>query len=390
MDAHHRDITAVDRDGRRRQTQATTGSAQTIATTTATATTVTTTALIAATAALTTGVVTAVMTSGILQSHRARPSLTTLRRVGISSRSALSLVFAVAVHTIWRGSSYICGVLQVLGSHEFESRTDLPFERVLGAQAPRTKYRRRRGETKTVIHWGQRKLLLSEVEFLTKYARSGTTVVYAGAAPGTHTSFLIRLFPHVSFVLVDPAPFSRRLCESERVHLRQELFTDAIAAEFAGQSDILFVSDVRSCDWQLLSDSEVEKQVEDDMAAQMRWHDIIKPRHSMLKFRLSWNAGETEYLDGEIFLPIWGPITTTEARLITPENSTARRMWVNTTYEEQMFHFLRWALIRLVSAPMSASAGDTSVVESSICLRLCKLLRGQCSGGCSSGGFFGL
>eukprot|EP00050_Salpingoeca_kvevrii_P003303 m.221305 g.221305 ORF g.221305 m.221305 type:complete len:382 (+) comp10805_c2_seq15:473-1618(+) len=284
-----------------------------------------------------------------------------------------------------------CGhLLQVLGSHEFESRTDLPFERVLGAQAPRTKYRRRRGETKTVIHWGQRKLLLSEVEFLTKYARSGTTVVYAGAAPGTHTSFLIRLFPHVSFVLVDPAPFSRRLCESERVHLRQELFTDAIAAEFAGQSDILFVSDVRSCDWQLLSDSEVEKQVEDDMAAQMRWHDIIKPRHSMLKFRLSWNAGETEYLDGEIFLPIWGPITTTEARLITPENSTARRMWVNTTYEEQMFHFLRWALIRLVSAPMSASAGDTSVVESSICLRLCKLLRGQCSGGCSSGGFFGL
>ena len=73
----------------------------------------------------------------------------------------------------------------------------------------------------------------------------------------------------------------------------------------------------------------------------MRWHDILKPHRSMLKFRLSWQPGMTEYLDGffclcfsiydicvsiisiilmelgNLHLPIWGPVTTTESRLIT-------------------------------------------------------------------------
>lgn len=94
------------------------------------------------------------------------------------------------------------------------------------------KYRRRRNEKKTVIHWGQRKLFMSELSFFTQFAKSGYTVVYAGAAPGTHTAYLIELFPDLNFVLVDPAPFSKKLVESDRVTLRQELFTDDIAREF--------------------------------------------------------------------------------------------------------------------------------------------------------------
>jgi hypothetical protein len=46
--------------------------------------------------------------------------------------------------------------------------------------SPRTKYQRRQGEAKTVDHWGQRKLLLSEIEFLTMYGDAEYTVVYAG------------------------------------------------------------------------------------------------------------------------------------------------------------------------------------------------------------------
>lgn len=56
----------------------------------------------------------------------------------------------------------------------------------------------------------------------------------------------------------------------------------------------------------------------------------------MLKFRLPWAAGTTKYLNGDIELPVWGPITTTEARLI-PSHGT--REWDNTVYEEQMFYF---------------------------------------------------
>ena len=46
----------------------------------------------------------------------------------------------------------------------YESRTDLAFTRTLDHEhSPRLKYRRRKGEVKSVVHWGQRKLCLSEV-----------------------------------------------------------------------------------------------------------------------------------------------------------------------------------------------------------------------------------
>ncbi len=62
-----------------------------------------------------------------------------------------------------------------------------------------------------MLHWGQRKLLMSEIEFLTLHATPGCVVVYAGAAPGLHCAFLSDMFPEVrQFILVDPSPFSVR------------------------------------------------------------------------------------------------------------------------------------------------------------------------------------
>ena len=62
-------------------------------------------------------------------------------------------------------------------------------------------------------HWGQRKLLFSEIEFLTLYGHLAKTVVYAGAAPGTHINYLSKeLFPEHKWVLVDPAPFRFARC----------------------------------------------------------------------------------------------------------------------------------------------------------------------------------
>ena len=88
-------------------------------------------------------------------------------------------------------------------------RDDHSLCRTLDAGAPRAIYRRRRGELKSLCHWGQKKLLFSEIEFLSKYVRvaasdseglndrvsacgsgSGKAVryqyhcLYAGASPG--------------------------------------------------------------------------------------------------------------------------------------------------------------------------------------------------------------
>ena len=48
-----------------------------------------------------------------------------------------------------------------------------------------------------VCHWGQRKLLLSEVEFFTTFfdPLASALVIYAGAAPGHHIPLLSEMFP---------------------------------------------------------------------------------------------------------------------------------------------------------------------------------------------------
>jgi hypothetical protein len=55
-------------------------------------------------------------------------------------------------------------------------------------------------------HKGQLKLLLSEIDFLTDFARHGDTVVYAGATCGSHLPILARMFKdlRLSWHLFDP------------------------------------------------------------------------------------------------------------------------------------------------------------------------------------------
>jgi hypothetical protein len=54
-------------------------------------------------------------------------------------------------------------------------------------------------------HIGQRKLLLNEIEFLTRYAKGGPSIMcYVGAAPCEHLTILLAMFPEMRFLLVDP------------------------------------------------------------------------------------------------------------------------------------------------------------------------------------------
>ncbi|XP_004364062.1 hypothetical protein CAOG_03223 [Capsaspora owczarzaki ATCC 30864] len=237
----------------------------------------------------------------------------------------------------------------------YTTRSDAAFTRVLTSDALELEYRRRNNEIKTVIHWGQRKLLLSEIEFLTLHGVPGQLVVYAGAAPGTHLEYLSSLFPELYFHAVDPAPFTAK--ETDHIKLIQGLFTDEMASSYCGQR-ALFISDIRSADWQRQSDQEVEASVKWDMDAQMRWHLLMQPVRSMLKFRLPWAPGTTEYLDGDLYLPVWGPITTTEARLITAEDPNAKRDYDHTKYERQMFFFNTEQRVWLYDHPVRGEGLD--------------------------------
>ena len=222
------------------------------------------------------------------------------------------------------------------------SLTNIPFNRILELDAPRLEYKKR-GDNyqRTVIHHGQRKLLMSEIEFFNLYTEPNVEqiVVYAGAAPGTHITLLSELFPNVKFYLYDPAPFNQKLYSykyKKNIIINQTFFTDKVAEQFK-DTNCLFVCDMRRADEERLNSEQNDMQIRKDMEDQMLWHEIMNPKASMLKFRLSWEKGITNYLDGKIYLPVWGRATTTESRLIVEGND--RKDYDNTEYEEQMFYF---------------------------------------------------
>lgn len=219
----------------------------------------------------------------------------------------------------------------------YTSSTQLAFSMRLGPDAPRRRYRRRAHETKSLLHWGQRKLLLSEIKFLTEHSFDNATVLYVGAAPGTHILQLMRMFPSLSFELYDPAPFHETLENAPRCTTHCELFCDQTALEYARRSDVLFICDIRTCDYTIHSEAYVQQRVQEDMLTQQRWHEIIQPQKSLLKFRLPWTPGKTEYLAGDLYIQAFAPLTSTDCRLV-PER-TRKILYDHIEYEERMFYF---------------------------------------------------
>ena len=184
---------------------------------------------------------------------------------------------------------------------------------------------------------------MSEIEFLTLYASPGMTVIYVGSAPGTHLRYLSALFPHLRYVLVDPAKFHIR--ERANIEIRNEFFTDDLAVELAkryASSDMLFISDVRerySIFGGPMNEEGLklyENIVQKDMTSQRRWYELLGKPKSLLKFRLPYLPGQTEYLDGDIYFQTWGGLTTTETRIV-PNGKV--RVYDHDHYADRMFYF---------------------------------------------------
>lgn len=194
-------------------------------------------------------------------------------------------------------------------------------------------YRVRSKNFKVSIHIGQRKLLLGCIQFLNDYGHIAKKIVYAGAAPGHNIIILSSMFPHI-FDIYDPREFDNRLKDMENVNVFQEYFTDDIAKKYKKEK-VLFISDIRTGS---IEDDDFETQIQINNEMQRKWHDIIKPKMGMYKFRLPYSPGKTKYMKGIIKLQAWGPMTTTETRLIVPKKYDLVE-YDNTEYESQMFYF---------------------------------------------------
>jgi hypothetical protein len=201
-------------------------------------------------------------------------------------------------------------------------------------------------------HWGQKKLLLSEIQFLTNVCKKLNTkslndyaVVYVGAADGFHFPILYNLFPELIWILYDPGKFSKESYmhpQKQKVKIFNQFFTDETikhAQQNAENRKILFISDIRV--------TPKDEQVYTDMINQARWGTSIGADFMLLKFRLPYNepdtfkpinivdlklnktiinnndliAKDTIYLKGDVFLQLYHPQYSTELRLFVEKKN---------------------------------------------------------------------
>ncbi|CAD8125351.1 unnamed protein product [Paramecium sonneborni] len=106
-----------------------------------------------------------------------------------------------------------------------------PIQLLLQDDDKRKKYySRAQREKEDIIHWGQRKLLISEIWFLTKYGCLSRNIIYAGAAPGSHIQLLSELFQNHKFYLFDPNDFQVK--QGPKITIYQRCFTNEEAQKF--------------------------------------------------------------------------------------------------------------------------------------------------------------
>jgi hypothetical protein len=94
------------------------------------------------------------------------------------------------------------------------------------------------------VKWGQRKLFIVELYFITLFASvipklnvsvpKITHVIYAGSSPGTHLLILAKLFPDLKFILCDPRPpgFDWRASGREQFRYVDGYYTSKVGKKY--------------------------------------------------------------------------------------------------------------------------------------------------------------
>lgn len=206
------------------------------------------------------------------------------------------------------------------------------------------------------VHFGQAKLLFSEIQFFTLYwdpvSVPQPLVVYVGSANGRHLVVLARMFPQLNFHLYDPAPHVPELSSPEfanRITIfsgDSGMFTDAIAQTYANRNDIFLLVDIRDSAYTAEAKEEQTQQANEDivmrnMTTQMQWYLTISPIKALLKFRLPYTYEfhrfkTVAYLDGILYKQVWGGPVSTEVRLVPYSDRVTE--WDYAVHQAQMFY----------------------------------------------------
>jgi Poly A polymerase regulatory subunit len=212
-----------------------------------------------------------------------------------------------------------------------------------------------RESRKRLLHYGQRKLLIAEIDFMTDYSRGRCLVVYAGAAPGTHIPALVKLFPEIEFHLYDKSSFSANIVDKvdRNIMAGIRVYKSYLTAELAHRKyrnesrRVLYISDIRTNS----NDEEDGRPTEEDICRDNTLSKDIalamNPYASMLKFRLPYSPGTTTLFAGDLRLQCWAGIESTEVRLLCMRPYETKD-YDHTVHEQRMYHHNN---VRVLSIP---------------------------------------
>jgi hypothetical protein len=224
-------------------------------------------------------------------------------------------------------------------------------DELLNWDDPEEPYRRRKDDEKKAVAYGQRKLLLCLVSFLSKFydpkIHKKPILVYAGAAPGVNIGIVADLFPEFTWHLYDPAKFKLKTDITKKIIVYRKIFDNEVAKYWGKVNEknqnVFFVSDIRTADYTKAKDlNENEEKILEDMKLQKEWVEIIKPLKSQLKFRLPYPGDlrpvEVEYFSGNLYKQCFAPQTSTETRLVLTSPNFTYQTYSCEKYQSQMFY----------------------------------------------------
>lgn len=173
-------------------------------------------------------------------------------------------------------------------------------------------------------HTDARKLLLSDIQFLTRIVEPGRAanyrVIYVDPISPQQLNELVNLFPGLYVEAYNSERFNddfEGLPNNITLHNRSFDDLDAKLWEKDKTKPILFISN------------------SDDMDTQAKWVEMINPRSSLLKFDPADRGPNFEYFEGELFKEAWAKDGSIVTRLV-PRIPLRRGAWDVDRYLGQM------------------------------------------------------
>jgi len=196
-------------------------------------------------------------------------------------------------------------------------------------------------ENEKNIHYGQLKLLISEIEFLINKNQK-LFILYIGAAPGHHLTILSQCFPENIFICFDATKFG--VNPSNNLIFKRRFFVDYDSEFYASLENLLLISDIRGNlsieNSEIQSFDKFEEEVSKNLEQQKNWVLDMKPQFSLLKFRFPFTVKNYTYFPGEINFQVFAPVSSSETRLVVSRKDIEKQEVYDTEkYNNQLYFF---------------------------------------------------